>query len=171
MRPTTHAALASAAAVAIAGVVPASQASATTDFVAINGTFAALSVGQYATTDYAFRELPSVTSTWTITSQCATEVKCEGEVSSDQGWTAPLRMRSGNIWSVERDLPGWQVCPDGSRFPGTQTFTFFPADDKGVTKIGSPYLEGKDKTVGVNGACGQFYFVTVIMPFRLDKIG
>ncbi|OBG02623.1 hypothetical protein [Mycolicibacter sinensis] len=163
---------ATAALMAMAGglCTPATAAAVGNDF-AINGTFAAVSDGQFATTDYAFHGEQTVRSTWTIESACTKDRVCGGQVTSDAGWSALARSVDGRIWKVERDLPGWQICPDGSTSPGHQTFTFYPSDSNGVTKIGSPYLEGRDKTTGVSGACGTFKFLTVVMPFRLDRIG
>ena len=149
---------------------PAPAAAVGNDF-AINGTFAAVSDGQWATTDYAFHDEQTVRSTWTIQSACTEDRVCGGQVTSDAGWSALVRSVDGRIWKLERDLPNWQTCPDGTTSPGRQTFTFYPSDANGVTKIGSPYLEGKDKTTGVNGACGTFKFLTIVMPFRLDRIG
>ena len=50
----------------------------------------------------------------------------------------------------------------------------------GVTQIGSPYLEGKDKTNGDRFACApvatgelaewRAKWLTIVMPFRLDKV-
>jgi hypothetical protein len=153
------------------GTAPSAQASPG-DF-AINGTYAATSDGAYATTEYAFHNEATVKSTWTITSRCATDLKCTGQVSSDQGWSAPLRTE-GHVWYVERDLPNWETCPEGASFTGHQTFQFYPANADGVTQIGSPYLEGKDKTVGPRYACGTYWYgqpLTIALPFRLDKIG
>lgn len=162
------------------GVTPSAQASV--DAYAINGTYAATSDGTYATTDYAFHEEATVNSTWTITSTCTTDVNCTGQVSSDQGWSAPLHTE-GHVWYVEHDVPNWETCPDGTSFPGHQTFKFYPANASGVTQIGSPYLEGTDKTVGQRAACGipptaDVPFsgsygkpLTIVMPFRLDKMG
>ncbi|AEF37799.1 conserved hypothetical protein [Mycolicibacter sinensis] len=130
-----------------------------------------MSDGQFATTDYAFDDQQTVRSTWTIQSACTKDRVCGGQVTSDAGWSALARSVDGRIWKVERDLPAWQTCPDGSTSPGHQTFTFYPSDVNGVTKIGSPYLEGRDKTTGVSGACGKFKFLTIVMPFRLDRIG
>ncbi|OBH05993.1 hypothetical protein [Mycobacterium sp. E1747] len=156
---------------ALAGMTCASpSAYASFDRVAINGVFTAASDGQFATSDYSFHAEESVTSRWTISSTCTSDVECTGEVSSDQGWKAPLHMRMGNVWSVDRDVPNWQVCPDGTAFTGHQTFSFSPSDEHGVTKIGSPYLEGRDKTVGALGACGRFKALVIVMPFRLDKV-
>jgi hypothetical protein len=147
----------------------------------INGTYAATSDGGFATTNYAFHNEATVRSTWTITSTCSATGHCSGQVRSDQGWSAPLRTEA-NVWYVDRDVPNWETCPDGSTFTGHQTFMFYPANANGVTQVGSPYLEGKDKTVGVRAACGippvsdapasgsYGKPLTIVMPFRLDRI-
>lgn len=157
-----------AALVGTFGLAPSAQA-LTNDY-SINGTFNAVSDGEFATTDYAFHDEPTVRSTWSIQSTCTKDFKCSGQVSSDAGWTAPLHSDEGRVWKVDRDVPGWQTCPDSTTSPGHQTITFYPSDANGVTKIGSPYLEGRDKTTGVSGACGTFKFRTIVMPFRLDKV-
>lgn len=158
-------------AVLVGGLALAAPARALSDDFAINGTFLAVSDGEFATTDYAFHDQQTVRSTWTIQSTCTRDVICNGQVSSDSGWTAALRSSDGRLWKVDRDLPDWQTCPDGTTSPGQQTYTFYPSDANGVTKIGSPYLEGRDKTTGVSGACGKFKFLTIVMPFRLDRTG
>ncbi len=148
----------------------APPATATSDASAINGTYTATSDGRWATTDYAFHEEATVTSTWTITSTCSTDFNCTGQVISDQGWTAALFTHEGHVWYVDRDLPNWQPCSDGTVFPGHQTFKFSPSNADGLTQVGSPYLEGIDKTNGIRGACGQAKWLTIVMPFRLDKM-
>ena len=40
--------------------------------------------------------------TWTVTSSCVSPIECTGEVTSDQGWTAPLRL--DDYWFVDRDI-------------------------------------------------------------------
>jgi hypothetical protein len=157
------------------GTTPIAQAN--DDGYAINGTYVAASDGTYATTNYAFHNEAPVTSTWRITSTCTNDVTCSGQVSSDQGWSAPLRTE-GHVWYVDRDVPNWETCADGTSFAGHQTFTFYPANANGVTQIGSPYLEGKDKTVGQRFACGANVnglgarsALVIVMPFRLDRIG
>src|SRR5271156_4430209 len=113
MRPMSTVAsapLVAAALVGGVGTTPPAQAS--DDAYAINGTYAATSDGTYATTDYAFHNETTMKSTWTITSTCPTEVRCTGRVSTDQGWSAPLRLE-GRVWYVERDLPNWETCPGG----------------------------------------------------------
>ena len=79
------------AAALVGGVGTTPSAQATGDAFAINGTYAATSDGTYATTNYAFHNETTMKSTWTITSTCPTEVRCTGRVSTDQGWSAPLR--------------------------------------------------------------------------------
>jgi hypothetical protein len=139
---------------------------------AINGRYAATSDGTYATTNYAFHNQATVRSVWTITSTCRTDVSCVGQVTSDQGWSAPLSTE-GHIWYVQRDLPTWETCPDGSTSSGHQTFMFYPTDTDGVNQIGSPHLEGRDKTLGARFGCGRTNLAevtTVVMQFRLDRI-
>ena len=169
LRPALRIVLSVATLVGPFGLAPTARA-ISNDY-SINGTFAAVSDGQFATTDYAFHDEPTVRSTWSIQSTCTKDFTCTGQVSSDAGWTASLHSDQGRVWTVDRDIPGWQVCPDGTTSPGHQTFTFYPSDSNGVTKIGSPYLEGRDKTTGVSGACGTFKFLTIVMPFRLDRVG
>ena len=79
------------AAALVAGIGTTPSARATDGDYAINGTYVATSDGTYATTDYAFHNEATVRSTWTITSKCTTDVHCTGQVTSDQGWSAPLR--------------------------------------------------------------------------------
>jgi hypothetical protein len=139
---------------------------------AINGRYAATSDGTYATTNYAFHNQATVRSVWTITSTCRTDSSCVGQVTSDQGWSAPLSTE-GHVWYVQRDLPTWETCPDGSTSSGHQTFMFYLADADGVNQIGSPHLEGRDKTLGARFGCGRTNLAevtTVVMPFRLDRI-
>jgi hypothetical protein len=174
MRPlSTVLSAALLAAAPIGGVGTAPSAQATDGDYSIGGTYIATSDGSYATTNYAFHNEATVRSTWTITSKCKPDVHCDGQVSSDQGWSAPL-YTEGQTWYVKRDLPNWEKCPDGTAFTGHQTYMFTPSDPAGVTQIGSPYLEGKDKTLGDRFACGgtkEAMPLTIVMPFRLDKVG
>jgi hypothetical protein len=137
----------------------------------INGTYIATSVGEWAKTNEVFHDEATVRSTWTITSSCETYQHCSGQVTSDQGWSAPLYMYDGTLWYVRRDVPHWEECPDGTAVIGSQTFTFYPAGPDGLQQPGSSTLAGQDKTVGPSGACGINRWLVVQMPFRLDKIG
>jgi hypothetical protein len=157
---------------ALVGGLPLTPlAQASPDAFAINGVFTATSDGNFATTDYAFHNEATVTSTWTITSSCISDDHCAGQVRSDQGWSAPLYTHEAHVWYVERDLPAWEPCPDGTVSAGHQTYKFYPSNADGLSQIGSPYLEGTDKTNGIRGACGRPKWLTVVMPFRLIKVG
>jgi len=159
------------AAILAVGVGTSPAAQATPDAFSINGVYTAISEGHYATTDYAFHDESTVTSTWRITSTCVSDDHCTGQISSDQGWTAPIYTHEGHVWYVERDLPNWEPCADGTTSPGHQTYKFYPANADGLTQIGSPHLEGIDKTNGVFGGCGRPKWLTIVMQFQLNKIG
>lgn len=133
------------------------------DEFALNGTFFAVSDGQYAKTNDRFHDEATVTSTWTITTDCADFEDCTGTVRSDQGWTADIQY-AGRLWKVVRDLPDWEHCPDGSTAPGTQKYTF-ALDDNYPPNV----LVGFDRTVGPSGACGVNQWLDVAMPFTLTK--
>lgn len=158
------------AATVIGGVGWAPSVQASVDEAALNGTYIATSLGNWAKTNYAYHDEETVRSTWTISSTCSTVQDCTGQVTSDQGWSAPLSLHDGTMWYLKRDLPDWGKCPDGSTFTGQQTFYFYPVDAVGQTQLGSPTLTGKDKTVGPSGACRVNKWLVVEMPFRLDKI-
>jgi hypothetical protein len=79
-------------------------------------------------------------------------------------------VHDGSLWYVRRDLPNWEVCPDGTAVTGRQTYTFAHVGPDGLQQRGSPTLAGRDKTVGPSGACGVNRWLVVEMPFRLDKI-
>lgn len=157
--------------VATGGLAAGPAAVASNDQLAINGTYRATSIGEFAKTNDTYHDEATVVSTWTITSTCSNAQECTGTVTSDQGWSAPLNMRDGTVWKVPRDVPGWEKCPDGSSYPGHQLYTFWPVDSAGMVELGSPTLGGFDKTTGPSGACGRNYWLVIEMPFRLDKIG
>jgi hypothetical protein len=142
----------------------------TKEDVAINGTYRATSIGDYAKTNDQFHGEATVISTWTISSSCVTFQECHGTVTSDQGWSAPIYMLDGIMWFVKRDVPNWERCADGTAFTGQQTLYFYPVNDNGEFTLGSPTLAGKDKTVGPSGACGQNQWLDLAMPLRLDKL-
>ena len=138
----------------------------------INGTFTATIIGDYARTRQVYHQEAVVRSTWTISSSCTTAEDCGGQVSSDQGWTAPLRMSDGYNWYVRRDIPNWETCPDGTAFPGKDYVYFYPADpETGLSVQGSPVLAGREQTIGPSGACGTNFPMEIEQPIRLDRIG
>jgi hypothetical protein len=152
---------------------PASTARATTkEDVAVNGTYRATSIGNWAKINYQYNTEPTVVSTWTISSSCTDFQDCTGTLTSDQGWSAPIHMTDGIMWYARRDIPNWERCPDGTAFTGQQMYYFYPADPagSGQFKIGSPVFAGKDKTLGPSGACGQNIQLRIESPLRLDRV-
>jgi hypothetical protein len=158
------AALVSAMLMTTAGIpswtgIPSARASS--DSVALNGKYTATSDGTWAQTHDSFHSEATVVSTWTITSTCNTPVDCTGQVISDQGWNASIRLVGGDMWRVAHDVPNWERCQDGSTAPGRQTFKFSANEN----------LAGWDNTVGPSGACGANKELVVRMPFKLVKAG
>jgi hypothetical protein len=175
MRPLETVATAMLLATSAYGLLgPPSTARATTkEDVAINGTYRATSIGNWAKINDQYNNEPTVVSTWTISSSCHNFQECTGTLTSDQGWSAPLYMLDGLMWYAKHDVPNWERCEDGTAFTGQQTFYFYPVDPSGSGEfqLGSPVLAGKDKTVGPSGACGQNQWLDIVLPLRLDKIG
>jgi hypothetical protein len=139
---------------------------------AINGTYTATVIGEWAKTKEVYHQEATVRSTWKITTSCSTAQDCTGQVVSDQGWTASLTMHDGLNWYLKRDIPNWQTCPDGSSFTGKDYAYFYPANpDTGENSLGSPVLAGREHTVGPPGVCGVNEPLYIDQPIRLDKIG
>jgi hypothetical protein len=159
------------AATAFGGLGTASPAQAITkEDVAINGTFRATFIGDYAQRNDQYFGEPTVYETWTISSTCVSTQSCHGQVSSDHGWTAPIYMEDGEMWKIKRTVANWERCEDGTAFSGNETIFFFPVNDNGGHQLGSRVLSGKDKTVGPSGACGQNQWLDITMPLRLDQL-
>ncbi len=170
MRPISGAASATLVALcAVVGVGTAPPASAYDP--SINGTYTATVVGDWARTNTVYHNEDVVRSTWKVSSSCTTAQDCSGTVSSDQGWTAPLVMHDGLMWTVKHDIPNWETCPDGTAFTGKDVIYLYPANpDTGEIVIGSPVLAGRQKTNGPSGACGNNAPLYIEQPFRLDEI-
>jgi hypothetical protein len=152
------------------GVAMGPSARASKDELALNGKYRATSIGNWAKTNETYHDEPTVISTWTMTSTCTTAQDCTGTVTSDQGWSAPMSLTDGVLWHVTRDVPDWEKCPDGTSYPGHQTYIFYPVDANGQTRVGSPTLAGTDRTLGPSGACGRNQWLAIEMPLRLDRI-
>jgi hypothetical protein len=169
--PRPSATAATAMAVSLIALVAGAPAAAAKD-LALNGTFQATSNGQWSKTRGVYRDQPTVTSTWTITSACTDPYTCAGTVSSDRGWTAPVR-KTSTTWILEREIPNWQPCPDGTAATGQQTIRFWRVGDDGLLDLSatSPVFAGEDKTMGPSGACGVSLWLDIAMPFRLVKTG
>jgi hypothetical protein len=154
----------------VVGLGTPSSARASEDGLALNGTYIATSNGDWAQTNDSYHDEATVRGTWIITSACSNTIDCTGQVTSDQGWTAPIRHNS-DARIVDRDVPSWERCPVGTGVPGHQKFRFWPVDATGYVAAGSPTLAGEDRTIGPSGACGVNKLLDIRMPFRLDKVG
>jgi hypothetical protein len=130
---------------------------------ALNGTYTATSDGQYAKKNEVLTTEETVVATWTISSTCANPLSCEGRVSTDQGWSADLRLKGGSLWLVAHDVQNWERCPDGSAFTGHQQYKFYREDDNN--------LKGWDETLGPSGACGANKWLFIKKHFTLVKTG
>jgi hypothetical protein len=145
--------------------------------IELNGTYRVTSNGEWAQTNQVFMDEKTVVQTWTVTSSCVSPIECTGEVKSDQGWTAPLKFGGDGsppdgAWFVERVVPNWEPCPDGTASVGNQEFQFWGMDElsgQRNMKI-TTLLAGRDSTHGVSGACGINKQLNIDMPLRLDKI-
>jgi hypothetical protein len=134
----------------------------------LNGTYVATSNGEWSRTNEQFRNETSVRQTWTISTTCANPSDCVGQVSSDQGWTAPIYSKAG-LWYVKRSVPGWQPCPDGTAADGLQMFRFFAGDAQTGQALpsGSDTYLGEDITKSASGSCGINKQLVINMPFKM----
>src|ERR1700759_973128 len=124
MSVAASAALVAASSVVCVGTAPLAQAYDPS----ISGTYTATNVGEMARTNTVRHAEATVRSTWTITSSCTTAEDCSGQITSDQGWSAPIYMHDGLIWNVKRDLPNWETCPDGTSYTAKDFIFFYPAN-------------------------------------------
>ena len=167
-RTTATRAIALCGALLVVGV--AYEPSAVADDAALNGKFLAQSNGEWATTDNVYHDEASIKSTWTIAMTCTNVVTCAGRVTSDAGWTADIVTTNGE-YDVQRELPNWEPCADGRTVTGHQRYRFYPVDETGFLRPGSPLFAGFDHTSGHSGACSLNQKLEVEMPFRLERIG
>jgi hypothetical protein len=78
----------------------------------------------------------------------------------------------GAFWVVDRVVPNWEPCPDGTSAPGTQKYVFWgwdPANSERNMKI-VDLLVGRDTTKGPSGACGINKPLVIELPMRLEKV-
>ena len=135
----------------------------------LNGTYSFLSNGEWAMSNDSFHEEPVVRATWRISSSCTSVSDCTGQVTSDQGWTAPLKF-TVDRWIVHRELPDWAPCETGGAVTGHQAFMFYPVNDDGQVDRSSNVLGGSDKTRTDSGSCGKNLPLVIQVPMRLEKI-
>jgi len=135
----------------------------------LNGTYTAVSNGEWAKTNDIFHDEASIRSTWTITSTCSYPTECTGTVTSDWGWTAPIYQKSG-VWYVKRTVDNWQPCPDGTAAPGLQVFRLYRSTPEATASDPtSSTLFGDDQTTGISGSCGSSKVLFISMPIKLVK--
>ncbi len=149
------------------GLGPA-VAHAETDW-ALNGTFLVTSNGDWAKTNNVYRDEASMQSHWTVTMTWTLTSDCKGRVVSSAGWSADIRSSYGE-WIVERELPDWEPCADGAHFVGYQRFRFYPVDEAGLVRPGSPVMAGVDETQSPSGACRLNQPLRIALPLRLDRL-
>jgi hypothetical protein len=139
--------------------------------VELNGTYRVISNGDWAKSNEVFLDEKTVVQTWTVASNCTSPISCTGTVTSDQGWSAPMKT-TGDYWSVDRIVENWMSCPDGTAAPGAQNFKFWgwdPVNSYRTLKIVN-LLAGKDRTVAASGACGINRPLVIELPMRLEKV-
>lgn len=136
----------------------------------LSGNYRVTSNGDWAKTNEVFIDEATVVSVWTLSSTCENAQVCTGQVSSDQGWTAPLEFR-GTRWIVDRYHENWQTCPDGTTSPGRQRYQFQGTDGNGQSiKDATNLLSGYDRTIGVGGACGRNQPTVIQLPLTLERL-
>jgi hypothetical protein len=155
--------------VAVAGGFAVPTAGASGDDWGLNGTYAAMSNGDWAQTNEVYHNEATVRSTWTISTTCTSPVDCTGRVNSDQGWSEDVNFH-GSEYVVKRDLPNWEPCANGTSRTGHQIYRFYPVNETGLVSVGSTTFAGVDLTAGETGACGINKALVITMPFRLDKV-
>ncbi|MCV7317089.1 hypothetical protein H7J77_16240 [Mycolicibacillus parakoreensis] len=153
----------------ILGTATAVPAEADAEF-ALNGAYRVVSNGNFAKTNEVYMKERTVDSVWTFSSSCTNAHECTGEVTSDQGWSAPLEFRTTR-WIVDRFHENWQTCPDGTTSPGRQRYQFQGSDANGqYEKTNIDHLVGYDRTIGVSGACGRNTPTVITMPMDLRRL-
>ena len=160
-----------ATAITVFGSLGATPSAYATNFgVELNGTYRVSSNGQWARTNDVLMDEKSVVQTWTVSSSCVSPIECTGEVKSDQGWTAPLRL--DDFWYVDRDIAQWAPCPDGSLASGHQMFLLWginPATEERVRE-NINYMAGRDITKTASGACGVNKPLVIELPVFIEKL-
>jgi hypothetical protein len=161
-RTRAAAALTAVTAVAMLTIAMSAVTHAASCDRSINGVYTATSDGQWAKSREVFHDEANVVTVWTIASACDDVMNCAGTVTSQQGWTADLRCRSGQWYAMHR-VENWQHCPDGTTTPGDQTFRFWRVAEE------PERFNGYDRTIGPSGGCGVNLWLTIEMPFTLMK--
>jgi hypothetical protein len=178
--------LAGAAAAAVTGCLGAAPSAHASDYgVELNGTYRVISDGEWAKRNEVFIDEKTVIETWTMSSTCTSPIRCTGQVTSDQGWTAPMGF-DGGYWRLDRVIENWEPCPasydypgariftgaEGTAASGTQRFFFWGWDvaNNGIDHTNVKLLAGRHRTQGPSGACGINKPLVIELPMRLEKL-
>ena len=166
--------------VAVVGILSTAPPAHATDYgVALNGTYRATSNGDWAQSSQGpfgvggamvYRDQPTKVETWTVRSDCVSPIQCIGQVTSDAGWTGLLNF-NGDSWRIDRDIPNWLPCPDGTAAPGHQNFALWGFDPTTSEKNKVRNLVvGWERTQAPSGACGLSTPLVIQLPVRLDQL-
>lgn len=160
-----------AAAAAVSALINTPTAAAAFCDPTLNGAYRAVSEGKWAKTNEIFHDEATVTSTWTISTTCSAQTyDCAGQVSSSQGWNAPIQCDSAGLWSVRRHLDRWEPCQDGTAAAADQLLYFSPDLSGSPSFDAVKSFSGWDRTVGTSGGCGINRPLVIEMPFQLSRI-
>jgi hypothetical protein len=168
MRTVRHVSAVGAAILMLgAGLAPTARAD---DFgVALNGTYAVKSDGEWAKTNDVFIDEQTVLETWQITTTCSSPLECTGEVRSDRGYTASVSL--AEYWYIRHDIPNWLPCPDGTFATGHQLFIILGWDPtQNRQNRSSDLLLGRNVTKSDSGACGVNKPKVIELPIEVRKI-
>src|SRR5215470_8739530 len=151
------------------GVAPSSHAS--TYGIELNGTWRVLTNGEWARTNQVLIDEKVVVQTWSITSSCVSPLECTGTVTSDQGWSAPINFVKV-YWILNRDIPNWAPCPDGTFATGHDKWTVWginPTLNERDLKI-TDLIVGRQITETDSGACGVNKPLDIEIPVRMERL-
>lgn len=159
------------AVVALLGSLSAAPASHASNFgVELNGTYRAISDGEFAKVNDVFIDQATTVETWTISTTCLSPIECTGEIRSDAGWTATARL--DDHWYIDREMPNWLPCPDGSTAAGHQKFIIWGFDSMRLERsnFNTDFLVGRNIGKSASGACGRNQPMVIELPIRLERI-
>jgi hypothetical protein len=139
--------------------------------IELNGTWRVMSNGEWARTNQVLIDEKVEIQTWSITSSCVSPLECTGTVTSDQGWSAPINLVKV-YWILNRDIPNWAPCPDGTAAVGHMKYTVWginPSLNERDLKI-TDLLAGRVITETDSGACGINKPLDIEVPVRMERL-
>ena len=104
------------AATVLTGQAPVASAS---DYgFELNGTYSAVSNGEWAKHNDSFTPEGVKRDVWRMSSSCESTNRCDGTITSlNEGWTIPLRFLNDH-WVAPRTIPNWAPCETGGAATG-----------------------------------------------------